>query len=182
MWTLTLNPIQSNLCDKRVVVTIAIVSCEQAFRAHSLCVIFYECECDSSYRFKWVVWHSMEVFTLCDCDNIRNSYLAHYKQKQIAFAIRKKVQCEWALRHKRKMTNASHIQRPVVSLSRWHRPTLDVCEIVDVSSVRSARLNQPVRWKGTIRLPLCEKDRMARSTVKCLLNGHNCQSIESDLK
>ena len=23
----------------------------------------------------------MEVFTLCDCDNIINSYLAHYKQK-----------------------------------------------------------------------------------------------------
>ena len=37
----------------------------------------------------------VEVFTLCDCDNITNSYLAHYKQKQIAVAIRKKnAQCE----------------------------------------------------------------------------------------
>ena len=33
----------------------------------------------------------MEVFTLCDCDNIINSYLAHYNQKQIAVAIRKKT-------------------------------------------------------------------------------------------
>ena len=32
----------------------------------------------------------MEVFTLCDCDNITNAYLAHYKQKLIAAAIRKK--------------------------------------------------------------------------------------------
>ena len=34
---------------------------------------------------------SMEVFTLCDCDNITNSYPAHYKQKQIAVANRKKI-------------------------------------------------------------------------------------------
>ena len=33
----------------------------------------------------------MEVFTLCDCDNITNSYQAHYKLNQIAVAIRKKT-------------------------------------------------------------------------------------------
>ena len=42
----------------------------------TLC-IFYDC--DSSYRNKWVVQDSMEVFTLCDSDNITNSYTAHYK-------------------------------------------------------------------------------------------------------
>ena len=35
----------------------------------------------------------MKVFTLYDCDNITNSYLAYYKQKQITF--RKTAQCEW---------------------------------------------------------------------------------------
>ena len=40
----------------------------------------------------------MELFTLCHCDNITNSYVAHYKQKQIAVAIRKNTQCEWALK------------------------------------------------------------------------------------
>ena len=30
----------------------------------------------------------MQVFTLYDCDNITNSYVAHYKQKQIAAANR----------------------------------------------------------------------------------------------
>ena len=33
----------------------------------------------------------MEAFTLCDCDNITNSYLAYYKQKQIAVTVRKKM-------------------------------------------------------------------------------------------
>ena len=59
-------------------------------RAHSHCAISSGCGCDSSYCNKWVVQDSMELFTLCDCDNITNPYLAHYKQKQIAVAIRKK--------------------------------------------------------------------------------------------
>ena len=33
----------------------------------------------------------MEVFTVCDCDNIIKSYVAHYKQKQIAVTIRVKT-------------------------------------------------------------------------------------------
>ena len=39
----------------------------------------------------------MEVFTLCNCDNITNSHVVHYKEKQIAVAIRKKSQSERAL-------------------------------------------------------------------------------------
>ena len=31
----------------------------------------------------------MEVFTLCDSDNITNSYLARFKQKQITVTIKK---------------------------------------------------------------------------------------------
>ena len=31
---------------------------------------------------------SKEVFTLCDCDNITNSYTAHYEQEQIAVTNR----------------------------------------------------------------------------------------------
>ena len=38
----------------------------------------------------------MELFTLCDCNKITYSYLAH-KQKQIAVAIRKNAGCEWTL-------------------------------------------------------------------------------------
>ena len=38
----------------------------------------------------WMIQDSMDVFTLCDCHNITNSYVTHYKQKQIAVAIRKK--------------------------------------------------------------------------------------------
>ena len=49
---------------------------------------FSDCDCDSSYHNRWFVQDSMEVFTLCDCDNI--TYLAHFKQKQIAVAIRNK--------------------------------------------------------------------------------------------
>ena len=50
----------------------------------------FDCDCDSSYRNKCFVQKSTEVFTLCDCDNITNSYTVHYEQKQIAVAIRKK--------------------------------------------------------------------------------------------
>ena len=40
----------------------------------------------------------MEVFTLCDCDNITNSYVAHYEQKTNRSRNQKKiVQCERAL-------------------------------------------------------------------------------------
>ena len=59
---------------------------------------FSDCDCDSSYHNKWVVQDSMEMFTLCDCNNVTNSYLVHYKQKQIAVAIKKNAQCEWAIK------------------------------------------------------------------------------------
>ena len=36
-------------------------------KAHSHSTFFSDCDCDSSYRNKWVVQESMEVFTLCDC-------------------------------------------------------------------------------------------------------------------
>ena len=68
-----------------------------ALRARSRCAIFSHYDGDSSYRKKWVVQESTEVFTLCDCDNITNSYLVHYKQKQIAVAIRQNAQCERAI-------------------------------------------------------------------------------------
>ena len=38
------------------------------------------------YRNKWVVKDSMEVFTLCDCDNFISFYTPHHKQRQIAVA------------------------------------------------------------------------------------------------
>ena len=59
-------------------------------RARSPCAIFSDCNRDSSYRNKWVVQDSMEVFTLCDYENITNYYLTHFKQKQIVIAIGKK--------------------------------------------------------------------------------------------
>ena len=41
----------------------------------------------------------MEVFTLCNCDNITNSYLAHCKQKLNRSHNQKKfTKCEWALK------------------------------------------------------------------------------------
>ena len=56
-------------------------------RAHSHCAAFFsDCDCDSSYHNKWVAQDSVEVFTLCDCDNIINSYAAHCEQKQITVA------------------------------------------------------------------------------------------------
>ena len=63
----------------------------EILRDHSYCAILSECDCNSSYRNKWVVQDLIEVFTLCNCDNIMNSYLAHHKQKQIAVAIREKT-------------------------------------------------------------------------------------------
>ena len=39
----------------------------------------------------------MEVFTLCDCDNITNSYLARYEQNKLQSQSEKNAQCEWAL-------------------------------------------------------------------------------------
>ena len=50
---------------------------------------FSDCDYYSSYRKKWAVQDSLEVFTFCDCDNITISYVDHYKEKQIAVAIRK---------------------------------------------------------------------------------------------
>ena len=51
---------------------------------------FSDCDCDSSYRNKWVVQDSREVFTLCDCDNISKSLCSPIaSKKQIAVAIRK---------------------------------------------------------------------------------------------
>ena len=50
-------------------------------KACSHCAIFSDCDCNSSYRNKWVVQDSMEVLTLCDCNNITNSYVTHNKQK-----------------------------------------------------------------------------------------------------
>ena len=46
----------------------------------TLC-IFYDCDCDLVYRKKWIVQDSMEVFTLCHCENITNSFVAHCEQK-----------------------------------------------------------------------------------------------------
>ena len=56
------------------------VNCSAKARSH--CVFFFsDCDCNLVYRNKWVVQDSMEVFTLCDCDNITNSYVAHSEQK-----------------------------------------------------------------------------------------------------
>ena len=56
-----------------------IIALKLKARSHS--AFFSDCDCDSFHRNKWVTWDSMEVFTLCDCDNITNSYAAHCKQK-----------------------------------------------------------------------------------------------------
>ena len=61
---------------------------QTSVRARSHYANFSDCDCNSSYRNK-CVQDSMEVFTLCNYNN-NNSYVAHYKQKQIAVAIRKK--------------------------------------------------------------------------------------------
>ena len=61
-------------------------------KAHSHNAFFSNRDCDSSYDNKWVVRDSMEVFTLCDCDNITGSIIAHCKQKQI-------TQCERTFDH-----------------------------------------------------------------------------------
>ena len=64
----------------------------------------------------------MEVFTLCDCDNITISYVAHYKQKEIAVAIRINRTCERVLtpdvkRHLSEHEGAqSHISRELYFL------------------------------------------------------------------
>ena len=41
----------------------------------------------------------MEVFTLCNCNNLISSYTVHNKQKQIAVTIRNNAQCERAFRN-----------------------------------------------------------------------------------
>ena len=57
-------------CRNRIVLTL---------KAQSHVAFFSDCDCDSSYRNKWAVQDSMEVFTVCDCDNITNSHVVHYK-------------------------------------------------------------------------------------------------------
>ena len=65
-------------------------------RSH--CVFFSDYDCDLVYRNKWVVQNSMEVFTLCDCDNITYYYVAHCEQKTNRSRNQKKIgQCERAL-------------------------------------------------------------------------------------
>ena len=39
----------------------------------------------------------MEAFTLCDCDNITNTYVAHCEQKTNRSRNKKKAHCERAL-------------------------------------------------------------------------------------
>ena len=50
-------------------------------KVRSHCAFFSDCDCDFSYRNKWIVQDSMEVFTLCNSDNITDSYVAHCEQK-----------------------------------------------------------------------------------------------------
>ena len=85
---------------------------------------------DSSCHNKKVVQDSMEVFTLCNCDNITNSYAIHCQQKQIAVAIRKNVQCERALNLGRQMGGIKNY----VQSQRW--------ELFDViSGLRNINVN-----------------------------------------
>ena len=42
----------------------------------------YHCDCDFTYRKKWVVKDSVQVFTLCDCDNIASPYTVRWKQNK----------------------------------------------------------------------------------------------------
>ena len=66
-------------------------------RARSHCAFLSDCDCDSSYRNKWVVQDSMEVFTPCDCDNITNSYVTIFSKNKSQSQSEKNVQCQWAL-------------------------------------------------------------------------------------
>ena len=70
---------------------------------------FSDCDCDSSCRNTWVVEESMELFELCDCTSITNSYVAQYQQKQIAVAIGKNVQCKRSLSDKMRHSHAREI-------------------------------------------------------------------------
>ena len=54
---------------------------QSPFRAHSHSAFFCDCDCDSFLCKKWVTQDSMEVFTLCDCDSITNSYAIVSKNK-----------------------------------------------------------------------------------------------------
>ena len=62
--------------------------------------------------FLWVVQDSMEVFTLCDCDNIINSLCNSciISKKQIAVENRKKSQCERALNRKTSPLTQRHFK------------------------------------------------------------------------
>ena len=65
----------------------------QHIKAHSHYAFFSHCNCDSSCRNKWVAQDSMEVFTLCDCDNITNSYVTQCKQKTNRSRNQEKSHC-----------------------------------------------------------------------------------------
>ena len=86
-------------------------------KAHSHCAIFSDCDCDSSGCNKWIEQDSMEVFSLCDCDNLTNFYPAHYKQKEIAVAIRKKWTVWMSLQTKAVQRITSHTKG--WSLTYW---------------------------------------------------------------
>ena len=82
----------------------AITQCKWTLKARSHSAFFSDCDCDSSYRNKYVAQDSMEVFTLCDCNNITNSYVTHCKQKTSQSQSEKIALCEQALR-----TDCNHL-------------------------------------------------------------------------
>ena len=43
----------------------------RSLKAHSHGAIFSECDCVFIHRIEWVVWMSMILFTLLDCDLIK---------------------------------------------------------------------------------------------------------------
>ena len=65
-------------------------------KARSHCAIFSDCDCDYSYRNKWVVQDSMVVFTLWNCDNVTNSYPPITSKNKSQSQSEKNVLCEWA--------------------------------------------------------------------------------------
>ena len=65
------------LCDcdmqfQYVSIQITVTLCEQtALKVHSHGAIFSECDCVFILRMEWVVWMSMMLFTLYNCDLIK---------------------------------------------------------------------------------------------------------------
>ena len=87
-WTTTVSA--TNVYEFNTPGNRATIAGNGPLKAHSHCTFFSDCYWDSSYHNKWVAQNSMKVFTICDFDNITNSYVVHHKQKQIAVAVRKK--------------------------------------------------------------------------------------------